>query len=77
MSQENAKTLQKAVRLLQMPPFLAPRVKTETILATDEKLSPLNLTNTNIVFTDISLNVPNKVSIWNNLKSETLERHCL
>lgn len=61
MLKENVKTMQKAVRLLQMPPFLTARAKTEAILTNDELLNPLNFTNTSMVFTDISLNVPNKV----------------
>lgn len=44
-----------------MPPFLTPRAKVETILTNDEQLNPLNFTNTSMVFTDISLNLPNKV----------------
>ena len=44
-----------------MPPFLNARQATETILEHDEKLDPLNFTNTDYVFTDISLNIPNKV----------------
>ncbi len=61
LKQANEKTLIKARRLLQMPPFLPSRPKVEKILANDEQLNPLNLTSTNYVFTDISLNVPDKV----------------
>ena len=62
LNQENEKTLRKASRLLQMPPFLPSRPKTETLLAHDEQLNPLNINGTNYVFTDISLNVPDKAT---------------
>lgn len=45
-----------------MPPFLKPRSATPKILAKDEKLSPLNKTNSNYMFIDISLNVPDHVN---------------
>lgn len=60
LNQENERTLKKASRLLQMPPFLNARTKSEAILSHDEQLDPLNFNDTNYVFTDISLNVPNK-----------------
>ncbi len=53
--------MDKARTLLQMPPVLIARESKQTILATDERLDPLNSTKSDYVFTDISLNVPNKV----------------
>ncbi len=61
LKKEDEKTLKKAVRLLQMPPFLPSKPEVESLLAHDQQLNPLNLTGTNYVFTDISLNVPDKV----------------
>ena len=57
---ENRKAEYKAFKLMQMPPFLN-ATKTDAVLSSDEKLNPLNLTNTNYIFTDISLNISDKV----------------
>jgi hypothetical protein len=46
-----------------MPPFLNARQSEVKILAKDERLNPLNKTNSNYVFVDISLNIPDKVNI--------------
>ena len=46
-----------------MPPFLNARQSEIKILAKDERLNPLNKTNFNYVFVDISLNIPDKVNI--------------
>ena len=45
-----------------MPPFLNARKNEIKILAKDERLNPLNKTNSNYVFVDISLNIPDKVN---------------
>lgn len=60
LEEEKRKSLDKARTLLQMPPVLNARESKQTILATDERLDPLNSTKSDYVFTDISLNVPNK-----------------
>jgi hypothetical protein len=62
LNKENLKTELKARRLLQIPPFLSARTKLNVILSNDQRLNPLNLKNTNYVFTDISLDIPDKVS---------------
>jgi hypothetical protein len=60
---ENEKTLRRAKILMQMPPFLKPRERQDDILAQDERLNPLNLTKSDYMFIDISMNIPNDVHI--------------
>jgi hypothetical protein len=58
---EQRVAMQKAKTLLQMPPYLLPRQKSQQILAKDELLNPLNFKNTKYMFIDISLNIPEHV----------------
>ena len=60
---EKEKAIQKANELLQFPPVMKARQPCERTLVEDERLNPLNLTKSNYVFTDISMNVPHKVSL--------------
>lgn len=55
--------LNKAKFLLQMPPFLKPRERIKDILLQDERLNPINLKNTDYMFIDISMNVPDHVRL--------------
>jgi hypothetical protein len=61
LDEENEKALRKARNILQMPPYLSPRSRCDTILSKDEKLNPLNMTKTNYMFIDISMNIPDEV----------------
>ena len=60
---EQQKALEKAKQLIQMPPFLKPRERSDVVLDKDERLNPLNLKNTKYMFIDISLNIPDHVSV--------------
>jgi len=55
---ENKKALESARRFLQMPPYLQARKRIDSVLAKDDRLSPLNLTNSKYMFIDISMNLP-------------------
>jgi hypothetical protein len=55
--------MEKAKVLLQMPPFLMPRQKSQEILDKDERLNPLNPKNSKYMFVDISINIPEHVTI--------------
>lgn len=58
LESEQEKAMNKAKKLLQMPPFLNPRKRLDTVLSKDDRLNPLNLTNTKYMFIDISMNIP-------------------
>lgn len=44
-----------------MPPFIPARDNSNEVLSLDKNLYPLNLTNSNYLFIDISLEIPNHV----------------
>jgi hypothetical protein len=52
----------KAVKFLQMPPFLSARKPISDILSKDERLNPLNLKNIKYMCIDISKNIPEEVN---------------
>ncbi|CAF0869096.1 unnamed protein product [Brachionus calyciflorus] len=58
LHKEKQRSVEKAKYLLQMPPFLAPRDDKKEILSQNESLNPLNMTKSNYMFIDISMDIP-------------------
>lgn len=55
-------SIKKAYKYLQMPPFMRPRESCGNVISKDEKLNMYNTNRINYIFTDISLEVPDRVS---------------